>query len=550
MPDSRPSRLLPTVAAVCLTLALGLAVLAVACGDSGKSDPVTPQENGGKTSKGNAAPPEEWAPGLTGVPRKVFHEAMADRAIKASNALSKLPTSMDGKEKLAPPDSVTVIVRDLQGYSDDCGCSGEAIGGITRVAAAVPEVMFDLPGTPNTGRRSFVFIGRLLLPTDVPTIDQLRQVVMSQVRARVLVTAKFLAALPNAVWVADEGELQELEKDGISWAELEPFRHPPEQPLVIEGATVRFPVQVLLPASRPGDAVPADSGNTTPADPSKPGQAPANPPVIDLIGVSDGDPKLPAVARLILPRQGDRARNIVVVARWFNGAEAAGPPVIDTVHGQQYQACRTDPNSVMANSALGRQKINRKRGIHSIAWWPEMIRQGYPEDKWLRAVVDHAEMTVGHAGVPLGAELANSIVQDLKAQWASCATCHPKAYEAWAAHKHTVAFLTLHTARKHADSRCINCHVQEVAVVSGKLATLPEHRGITCMTCHSKDKEPAVRCQDCHNPTTDPKGHWKAAIDHICPGDTVAPGDASNPGDCNRMSKVGTSASLVPAGKR
>src|SRR5690606_32039283 len=133
-----------------------------------------------------------------------------------------------------------------------------------------------------------------------------------------------------------------------SWAELAPFRHPPEKPLVIEGATVRFPVQVMLPASRTGDAVPLDSGNNDPADPSQPGLPPTNPPVIDLIGVSDGNPETPAVARLILPKLGDRARNILVVARWLNGAEDGGVPVIDTVHGQQYQACRTDPTSVLA----------------------------------------------------------------------------------------------------------------------------------------------------------------------------------------------------------
>jgi len=498
-------------------------------------------------------------------------KALVERGRRLKDARAAMPRGEKSLPDLSPPDSITIIVRDLQGYSDDCGCSGPAIGGITRVAALVPEVPLPMPGVASNPR-TYLFVGRLLIPE--LTLPSLRAVTMSQAQARVEVTAKFLAALPKAVWVADPGEIAELETEGVDWSPLKKFLHPFDQPLMVEGMEARF--------LRPGPEIP----NLVPdelAKPTKDGKArtpmqgPGVPPTwmltLDLLS-KPGNPEYPGtddVTRIPLPDVHDRGRTAVIVGRWKVGEAPDARPIMDVTHSDtwteggvrppggwlsragQYRTVRQSPGDTLVNSALRRQADNKRRGTPWTAWWTELIAHGYPEDSYIRHVVDRAEFETGHSGASVGMELG-SIVEDVQGRWQSCQTCHPKAFDAWKSSKHSIAYQTLMNRRRHVDARCVGCHTQHVEVVErAGLKVQPDHRAVTCMTCHVKGEQPMSRCTSCHNDTTDPKGHWKDRVKDICPGDTVTPSatalaNAGSDGTCNRGAKVPAEPTRIPAG--
>lgn len=576
------------VAAFALLCAVGVLVVAIAIrqggsdqqddqavgGGDGTGTPAIKGGNPGGNSSGSAGqnpgggaaakPSEDPLAKLNPTER-----AVVDRTRRLLDARALLPKGTDPLPQLSPPDSITIIVRDLQGYSDDCGCSGPAIGGITRVAALVPEVPLPMRGAALQPR-TYLFVGRLLVPE--LTLPSAREITMAQAQARVDVTAKYLAALPKAVWLPDPGEVAELETEGVDWSALKSFMHPPERELVIEGMPVRF----LKPSPDFIDRVPEELAKPTKDNrPRTVLEGPGVPPgwmlSLDLVTAPATGAGAAEVTRVPLPDVGDRARNAVIVARWNVGGDGAAAPVMDATHSDtwteggvrppntavsfagQYRRVRQSPGEVLVNSAVRRQVDNQKRGRPWAAWWSEQIAHGYPEDWYMRHVVDKAEFETGHSGVSLGKELS-TIVPDVLVRWQSCQTCHPKAYAAWAASKHSVAYQTLRVAKRHVDARCVGCHAQHIEVVKGGLLNVgPDHRAVTCMTCHTGNEKPKARCASCHNPTTDPKGHWLAEIDHVCPGDTVDPGKpaldaAGSDGTCNRAAKVPDAKSRVPAG--
>lgn len=109
-----------------------------------------------------------------------------------------------------------------------------------------------------------------------------------------------------------------------------------------------------------------------------------------------------------------------------------------------------------------------------------------------------------------------------------CGTCHPKAYEAWTAHRHGRAVRTLH-ARKRLVPECLSCHSEgyrrtdEFAWRDGLVD------GVQCSTCHGpgvihrllKGKGGITRrvdeasCKSCHNKDRDPRFDYEQALQRI-----------------------------------
>jgi hypothetical protein len=489
-------------------------VTAVACNpkhsgsDGDKSNSAATSDAGAKT--GNTgdgavkAPPKEepeknpLAPALAkfyGTRAKMV-ELIAARGKLSVDARSRLPSTTVGTpQTLQAPDSVTVIIRDMLGYSDDCGCSGEIIGGIPRVAGVLPECPMPAPGMGNSTRR-FVFVGTLLAKLAVPRQQWLTDPVLAQLPGRIFVFSRIFEALGNVTWVPDPAEMNELNKEKINgkpidFSLLDKWRLKPGEKLVIEGmeATLRL-----------GDNE-KDAGDITLASKSFDGTADVQ-------------------VKATLPQVDDRARTALVFMRW-HGLDETGAYVAPAF-GEQYYLTREGKRPDMDQSAFHTvNEIHSKRKGAVAAWWREPMTKSSVPDPIIAAVVDRAEFEGGHAVITAGGLQKFDQRGVLLNATKDCAGCHSKAYAAWNASRHSHAFQTLFNLTKHTDSRCTGCHIQKVQVIEGsnKLDSLPQHRAVTCMTCHEGRGVAAKdSCVLCHNKLTDPESKYLPHTGDICPG--------------------------------
>ncbi len=97
----------------------------------------------------------------------------------------------------------------------------------------------------------------------------------------------------------------------------------------------------------------------------------------------------------------------------------------------------------------------------------------------------------------------------------ACKGCHAKAYDVWAASKHSNAFKDLIDKGKQHDAECVGCHVLGGSEKGGFVSqeASPQFMNVQCENCHGPRKEHAT------NPTAKPR--WKPAgndFAKICTG--------------------------------
>lgn len=109
-----------------------------------------------------------------------------------------------------------------------------------------------------------------------------------------------------------------------------------------------------------------------------------------------------------------------------------------------------------------------------------------------------------------------------------CGACHPKAYEAWTAHRHGRAVRTLH-ARKRLVPECLSCHSEGYRRTEEFVWRDGLVDGVQCSTCHGagvihrllKGKGGITRrvdeatCKSCHNKDRDPRFDYEQALQRI-----------------------------------
>lgn len=125
------------------------------------------------------------------------------------------------------PDEAFVIVRDLNGFFDDCGCGGPVRGGVARMPAAAQGI----------GKVHFIFIGNTTIPAPASLTGPAAE--PTQLRKRAAFAAEVLRALPSVSIISGSDEWEFLATK-LDTADLDPLKKYIKEKLVIADSSVRF----------------------------------------------------------------------------------------------------------------------------------------------------------------------------------------------------------------------------------------------------------------------------------------------------------------------
>lgn len=359
------------------------------------------------------------------------------------------------------PRRAVVLIRDLGGYLVDCACSGEEVGGLSRIPSVIPRTI----------SRSYLFTGDLF----------------SEAKDRSL-TGDALELFKNQMVLSATGHIQALRELGRVW-----WIPSPEEMTFLRSAG--FPVHLT-------DSFRLDSHE---------GRFEGIP-----YSFSDSTIRLWHIPIPLVGESLRRARAVSVVALW------CAPEVTDfpRYSKQLGQAFRLSALSPRAMNDL-RELLLELDGAPAVGTWGVRITGSLPVDSRIAGVVDGLLVAGAHA-IPNQARLSEVLDRKkFSEQWESCSTCHASAFENWTRSRHFLAYDTLLGTGRFRDVRCLSCHVQEFDVTEGRARVAYRHAGVTCMSCHSRMNDHAGRsgvCTTCHTEITDPKGNYRAHVNGHCGG--------------------------------
>ncbi len=353
-------------------------------------------------------------------------------------------------------------MRDIAGWWEDCGCSGEAIGGIARLRAT----------TAGAGKVAYLFVGRTVLPYAEGR---------STPEGALIDTAPWYAgasvavfeSLESAYWLPDEVERSVLLDKADS--PLAKFAVS-SVGLVWEGVTLVWADGRLI--------------------------------------VEELKESLP------LPAAKRRATEVGVLAKWQRGADEAGL-ALDRKLSALAPLSATVPDAKQAVLGI----LGRAEGS-SLAYWRRQVVRTLAEDPALASRVSAATLARLHAPGAAGPYLeglGNDRV--VKQQYDTCGRCHEEAFKQWVESPHAKSMITLRSRMRQKDLSCLPCHTQKYeAAASGGIAK-PGYDAVTCVSCHSNNQPAKNVCEVCHTTLTDPKRVWAKHVGSIC-SDSKASGGA------------------------
>lgn len=451
----------------------------------------------------------------------------------------------------AHPDLRLVVVTDLKGYLEPCGCTSNPLGGIDRLAAQVqrlrddevPTVLlvagdtfFDMeelpPARRDQARRNAETLARILGRLDVDAI-----LPGSRDRAQRAEILDALRPATAAPWLA-MGEDPEIVP--VQAADFE---------LAVVGAPPGFDPQglkrVLAEAPKESDlTVVLTHGSRR--DANRAGAVDE----VDFVvqGGLDEDTPVPPhrAGRAWTLHAGRQGQGITVVDVY---RRAAGAPFEDRskwsreVRAEQLdrriedlsakiaaweQDDDVDPADLDAQRARIAE-LHRERAAldqpgadpqanHFFARWVELPKKA-PRDEEVAALMRRHDQAVNEANriafanlepPPLGPDDVAYVGS------AACSACHQEAYAWWRNHAHGVAYLTLQQRNKEYNLDCVGCHVTGYEQPGGSTVT---HNldgalvNVGCESCHGpgaahvKNPEgsslvrdtPEAVCVPCHN---------------------------------------------------
>lgn len=190
----------------------------------------------------------------------------------------------DQSQPIPNPTSAIVVIRDLQGFLEDCGCSGSDPGGLHRIPGVAGEC----------DNVNYLLLGRSIIPPLSALRTDVRSLLPSHASGTVLALSRALRHLKNSYWIPDMEELQDLQSLGVSVEALSDFKQ--GQSTRIEGLPVRAGAELTI------------GGFTVP-----------------------------------LPPVGSRARSVLVVSLW--GTAAHGKLEYDRSLGSMYTASSSQSHS-------------------------------------------------------------------------------------------------------------------------------------------------------------------------------------------------------------
>ena len=142
-----------------------------------------------------------------------------------------------------------------------------------------------------------------------------------------------------------------------------------------------------------------------------------------------------------------------------------------------------DPGSGRLRDATGDVRLM----VDSIAEDPEVQKFSAAYREIIRDIILDIDKPAGHGEdrIP-GVEAPATYVGS-----ASCAGCHPKAFQKWSESGHAHAFDSLVRKKSDADPSCISCHVVGFGEPSGyhRTTKLEHLRGVGCESCHGPGSE-------------------------------------------------------------
>lgn len=355
---------------------------------------------------------------------------------------------------LPAPTRAIIVVRDVAGFFSDCGCTGEVTGGLARAKAA----------THGAREVFWVFVGRLLMPMLGELTVPQRESYRENLAAIIATTADLLGSLENVYWQPDAEEVRFLEASGVDSSRLDQFKLGGERRLYLSGIHVEL----------------------------------------------DGSIRLKAIsARCELPREGNRAKDVVILSSWgestaetprFRGDLGALVPLASTVTAAYDQA----------------DAIIREAAGPLITSWKIYLYARDAVDADTESTVQQRELALMHQWSGAATLPAKPIRADIVAQWEDCGSCHETAFRKWSESRHAGAFDTLLQRNRQRDGRCLACHTNAVAD-TGALTSGRRHLAVTCGSCHSMANA-VDTCKACHTTHTDPHGRYLKAMADICSG--------------------------------
>ena len=414
-----------------------------------------------------------------------------ERTLEASHPVKQ------SNEKLPEPDCVVVVLRDLQGYLEDCGCTGDARGGVPRLPAVARSLFHSPIGRVATSTNTsafeasspvrFVFVGRLLSPDLERIPPDTARLIVAQLPGVVHTTAAAFGALGNVTWIPDQDEVRQLAARDLDIQELNAYRVGEPNPDTLN--LFRFSMIFDVEQSK----IWLNSRRTLSVD---------------------------------MPLKGSRATSALILAIW--NADSDGGPVVVPTLLWEYDTSATNPKAFA--EAASTFAANKKAVLVSRYFRP--ISSGFQEESRLKAIAASLAVGMYHlAGksalkIPAQVDSAKT-----KAPWNACGTCHAKAVSAWNDSKHSHALVSLAEVGKHSTGVCLSCHVESISQGPGHLA-------VTCYSCHTASRDaqskdgPSAACSRCHTAVTDPHAKYAAAMATICPKE-VHP----LAGTCDRVQK-------------
>ena len=383
--------------------------------------------------------------------------------LNAPNAAPASATSQNSE--LWTPSVAVALIPDVGGYFRDCNCSGGIVGGLERVPHA----------SNNAIELHFYFYGSTLFSDERGSAD--KDLPQAAVERIVDATASLWSNLGRVHWTPSPSDMEVLRRHGVSHSPLQQFIVK-EQVFQIEG--------VKMDTKR-------------------------NPQTMSL-KIAQREYAATAPARRI------RGREVAVVGIWQSVAGGGQDAVFSRTLGA---VAVHRPSSGSPAGLLVARELARSGVVVSI--WRATLLSQMPASPFIGKLLDQYEVESSH-GIGSGAVDAAAFRRDLHTHVQHCETCHPKATKAWLESSHSTAWLRLQSVRSHTRATCLVCHVEQSKVFDGFTGLPHDERmgmaAVTCRSCHTTPARPNLAsCEACHNANTDPRGHYRARIKDVCPGD-------------------------------
>lgn len=389
------------------------------------------------------------------------------------------------------PRFASVYVDSLEGFFEDCGCTGSAVGGIPRAVGIASTLSDD---------SNVVLHGNLYAPNRAPSaLGDESVIALRSVKERLLTRI-----------LEDPAARTRLASNQLAAKYSESSVESGTHPDLID--TSHLPIDESLLHCVAVDVRVNRTSNTASF----------------AFRLLRGDVQMARVESPVLPTSA-RGRVIVAWCAWLGSGTGMH---LESTLGIQASSALFTPNESLSTVQAGlvRQSLAtllRKYRVVVTAWSME-VQSHYPSHVGTQEIISREQVALAHIGGVSGTTSVSPAVAGIRE---ACGTCHERALDTWAGSRHARAYMTLAQKGMTGNRECLGCHTQEVSEASGRPRVAIGHMAVTCGNCYSSGLAPPEQsCTACHTSLTDPDGHYRSKITSICSGgDEVTSGACAAP---------------------